>query len=262
MPHVEKHAPGSFNWLELGTTDQKAAQEFYGALLGWQPRDFPMRRNFNYTMFTLNRRIVSGCYPIQKGQPAPPHWDLFVAVDNADETAALAAELGGAVLQPASEVVTFGRKAVIQDPTGAVFSVWQPIEHIADGGVGENGTLCWADLNTGDRLRAKDFYEALFGWQLVPGKDKTADSYLHIKNGEAYIGGLLPDSHRDKNAQPQWLIYFQVADCDASTAKAKDLGAQVFTPPMSIENNPENALRYSVLADPQGAVFALFTGRV
>ncbi len=258
MPHVQQHSPGSFNWLELGTTDQKAAQEFYGQLLGWQPRDFPMRRNFNYTMFLLNGRMVSGCYPIQQGQPASPHWDLYVAVDNADETAARAAELGGVVLQPPADVVTFGRKAVIQDPTGAVFSVWQAKEHIGVRIAGEHGALCWADLNTPGRLRAKEFYEALFGWQLVPGKDKTVDSYLHIVNGEAYIGGILPDSQRDKNAPPHWLIYFQVTDCDASTAKAQELGAQVHMPPVSIEN----AVRYSVLADPQGAVFALFTGRV
>src|SRR5580658_10316687 len=157
MPHVEKHAPGSFNWIELGTTDQKAAKEFYGPLLGWQAEDFPMGDNGTYTMFSLNAGAVAGCYAIHAGQPMPPNWGLYVAVENADQAAARAAELGAAVLRPPFDVFSFGRMAVIQDPTGAVFSVWEAKSHVGTGTVGENGTLCWADLNTADRLGAKAF---------------------------------------------------------------------------------------------------------
>jgi len=258
MPHVEKHSPGSFNWIELATTDQKAAKEFYGPLLGWQAEDFPMGPDQTYTMFSLSGGAVAGCFAIHSGQPMPPNWGLYVAVENADQTTARAAELGATVLRPPFDVFSFGRMAVIQDPTGAVFSVWEAKSHVGTGTVGENGTLCWADLNTADRLGAKAFYEALFGWSFVTGKDKPEDSYLHIKNGEAYIGGVLPDSHRHHNAPAHWLIYFLVADCDASTAKATELGARVYAPPMSIDND----VRFSVLADPQGAVFALFAGRL
>jgi predicted enzyme related to lactoylglutathione lyase len=74
-------------------------------------------------------------------------------------------------------------------------------------------------------------------------------------NGEKGIGGILPEEYRNKHAPPHWLPYILVADCDTSTAKAKDMGATVYAPPMTIDNS----LRFSVLADPQGAVFALFT---
>jgi predicted enzyme related to lactoylglutathione lyase len=256
MPQVEKHAPGSFNWIELGTTDQQAAKQFYSALLGWQPHDVPLGPDGYYTRFELDGGIVAGCYAIPPSQRMPPNWGLYVAVDDADATATRATALGGTVFCPVSDVFKFGRMAGIQDPTGAFFSVWQAQSHIGIGIAGENGTLVWADLNTPDRERAKTFYEALFGWTFVTGKDKPADSYLHIKNGEAYIGGILPDSHRNQHAPPHWLIYFLVADCDASTAKATEIGARVYAPPMSIENN----LRFSVLADPQGATFAFFQG--
>jgi predicted enzyme related to lactoylglutathione lyase len=51
-----------------------------------------------------------------------------------------------------------------------------------------------------------------------------------------------------------WMPYFQVADCDASNAKAQQLGASVLAGPQDIENTG----RFVALKDPQGAVFALF----
>jgi uncharacterized protein len=258
MPHIEKHALGSFNWIELGTSHQHAAKQFYSALFGWQAQDVPLGHDRFYTRFELDGRIVAGCYAIPPDQPTPPHWGLYVAVEDADGTAVRAGELGGTVLCPGTDVFEFGRMAGIKDPTGAFFSIWQAKSHPGTGIAGENGTFCWADLNTADRQAAESFYGDLFGWSFVTGKDKPADSYLHIKNGETHIGGILPDTHRNHNAPPHWLGYFLVADCDASTAKAAGLGARVYAPPMTVEGN----LCYSVLADPQGAVFALFTGRV
>ena len=256
MPQVTRHAPGSFNWLELGTTDQNAAKQFYGPLLGWTANDFPMGPNGVYTMFQLNGRDMAGCYAIGPWMPGvPPNWSLYIAVEDAAAAAARAGELGGKVIRDAFDVMTFGRMAIIQDPTGAIFNVWQAKTHIGIGSSGDNGALCWADLNTPDPQRARTFYEALFGWRISPGKDKPADSYLHIQNGEEYIGGIPPASERNQNAPPHWLIYFLVADCDASTAQAKQLGGRVYVPPMTIENS----LRFSVIADPQGAAFALFT---
>ncbi len=262
MPHVDKHAPGSFNWLELATRDQAAAKQFYPALLGWQAQDVPMGPNGSYTIFLLDGRPAAACFTIRPEEQIPPYWGLYVATEDADRTAARATELGATLIHAPMDVSTFGRMAVIKDPTGAIFSVWQAKTHPGIGITGENGTLCWADLNTPDRQRAKAFYEQLFGWQLDPGKDqsgdaKSADGYLHIVNAGQMIGGMPPASQQAPGAPPHWLVYFQVADCEASTAKAQELGARVYLPPTGINEN----LQLSVLADPQGAVFALFTGQ-
>jgi predicted enzyme related to lactoylglutathione lyase len=256
MPHFQKHPFGSFSWIELATTDQNAAKQFYGALFQWEASDVPMQPTGSYTRFKLDGHIAAGCYTIPPGETMPPNWGVYVAVENSEETVARATALGGKVVCPVTDVFTLGRTAGIQDPSGAFFSIWQAKDRIGLGVAGENGTLVWADLNTPERERAKTFYEALFGWGFVTGKDKPADSYLHIKNGDSYIGGILPEPYRNKHAPPHWLIYFLVADCDASTERAKELGARVFVPPMSVDNS----LRFSVLADPQGAVFALFKG--
>src|ERR1700681_2513607 len=127
MAQIEKHVPGSFCWIELGTSDQNTAKSFYGALFGWAAHDFPMGPNDYYTMFLLEGCNAAAAYTLRPGQGsqglAPPHWMIYVATESADESANRAAQAGGQVLAPAFDVYDVGRMAVLQDPTGAVFSV-------------------------------------------------------------------------------------------------------------------------------------------
>jgi uncharacterized protein len=257
MPNIDHHAPGSFCWIELATTDQNAAKAFYEALFGWQAADMPMGPGDFYTMFRFQGRDAAATYtlrPDQRSQGVPAHWMLYIAVESADNSAQRAAGLGGQVLAPAFDVFDAGRMAVLQDPTGASFSVWQPKAHTGIGVASVDGTLCWADLDTPDRDRAGTFYSRLFGWELGKEDEEPAHAYWHIKNGEEFIGGMTPASHRNPNAPPHWLAYFLVSDCDTSAAKAKDMGAKLFMPPTTFEH----VGRISVIADPQGAVFATF----
>jgi len=255
MPNIDRHAPGSFCWIELATTDQAAAKAFYSALFGWSINDFPMGPGQSYTMFTLDGRNAAAAYTLDpKNMPGvPPNWALYISVENADAAAAKATEAGGKLLGGPFDVYEFGRMAVLQDPTGAVFCVWQPRQHQGIGIYGVTGTLCWADLSTPNVDGAKPFYETLFGWKISPG-EKDPSGYLHIQNGEQFIGGIPPAQYRNPNAPPHWLIYYHVENADAATAKAKELGARVYMEPMTMEN----VGRWSVVADPQGAVFALF----
>ena len=156
------------------------------------------------------------------------------------------------MLAPAFDVFDVGRMAVLQDPTGATFSVWQAKRHAGTGIAGVDGTLCWADLSTTDQTRAAKFYSELFAWTIVT-EDEGGHGYFHIKIGEAFIGGIPPATHRDPNTPAHWVAYFLVSDWDAITAKAKELGARLLVPPTSFEEG-----RFAVLADPQGAVFAIF----
>jgi predicted enzyme related to lactoylglutathione lyase len=257
MAHIDTIVPGSFCWMELATTDQNAAKAFYSALFGWTASDSPMGPDQFYTMFRLEDRDVGAGYTManaEREQGAPPHWNLYIAVENADASAARASELGGKVLAPPFDVFDAGRMAVVQDPTGAVFEIWQPAKHHGIGISNTNGAFCWADLNTGDPASASAFYSGLFGWKLELS-EKDSSGYLHIKNGDTFIGGIPPAEQRDPGTPPHWLLYFEVADCDASSAQAAELGAETFLPPMSIEG----VGRMSVIGDPQGAVLALFT---
>jgi predicted enzyme related to lactoylglutathione lyase len=255
MATVDTHTPGSFCWIELGTTDQNAAKQFYGPLLGWTAEDFPMGPSSFYTMFSLAGRNTAGCYSLTHDMTEhglPPHWLLYIAVANADESAAKITRSGGSIMKAPFDLMEFGRMSVCQDPTGAIFALWQPKMHKGSGIEGVPGTLTWADLITNDQARAVKFYSEVFGWQADSGKDNSG--YQHIKNGDKHIGGIPPAGPQTAAMPPHWLLYFLTENCDASTAKAKETGAKIVSAPETMEG----VGRWSIITDPQGATFALF----
>src|SRR6185369_12292299 len=174
MQEEPEFQPGTFCWIELGTSDNEAAKSFYTQLFGWDYVDNPMGEHGVYTMLKLNGKDVGGLYklmPEMVAQGVPPHWMSYVAVTNADEIADKAKAEGAQVMNGPFDVYTIGRMAVIQDPTGAVFSVWQAKEHKGSGVTGQAGSLVWNELGTNDTDKAGQFYSNLFGWtrQSFPG---------------------------------------------------------------------------------------------
>ena len=245
-----EHAPGSFCWIELATTDGEAAKKFYAELFGWEAKDQPVGPDMVYTMLKLNGKDVGALF--QKGEQmkqVPTHWASYISVTNADESAAKAKSLGGTVVQEPFDVMEVGRMAVIADPTGAHFCIWQPKQHKGVGVKGETNSLCWNELLTNDTERAKDFYTKLFGWKSKT--DTGAVAYTEWINGEEHIGGMMQIQPQMGPMPPNWGIYIAVDDCDAKVAKATSLGARTYVPSTDIPN----VGRFAVLADPQGAVF-------
>lgn len=247
---------GSFCWVELATTDQKAAAGFYSELFGWTTEDMPMGPDLTYTMLKSDGKDVGGAYTLMQEQVeshVPPQWMLYVKVASADQAAARALELGGQQIVAPSDIPQVGRFAVVQDPTGAVITAFEAGKHPGMTTFGDVGALCWADLNTPDAERASGFYADWLGWSYETGKDQ----YRHILNGtgdENMIGGIPPEMHAPPGTPAHWLPYFHVADCRATAAKAVGLGAAAILPATPM---PEVGT-ISVLADPQGAVFALY----
>jgi uncharacterized protein len=246
---------GSFCWLELATTDRAGAKNFYSRLFGWAAQDNPMGPDMIYTMFRLGGNDVGGAYQMTKQEieaHVPPHWMLYVKVESADAAAARAVSLGAQQIVPPTDIPNVGRFAVIQDPTGAHLSLFQPGQHRGIQTSGENGALCWADLSTNDPAKASRFYSELFGWTLDAGKD----GYNHIINGaghENMIGGMYK-TQGPPGTPSHWLSYFHVADCKASAGKAAELGASTIMP----ADLMAGVGTIAILADPQGAVFALY----
>lgn len=235
------------------TTDQNAAKAFYGSLFGWTAVDQPMGPDSVYTIFRMDGRDAAGGFQMSPQEVAariPTHWHLYIAVESADVASQKAAGLGGRILEQPFDVSGIARMAVIQDPTGAVFSVFEAKRHTGLGITGEPGALCWADLSTPDPEKAKQFYSGLFGWEFIAG-DEHNSGFLHIRN---VSGGILPAQHHDPQTPAHWRCYFSVRDAGASVKKAQELGGRVCAPPIAIEA----AGRMSILADAQGAAFAIF----
>jgi predicted enzyme related to lactoylglutathione lyase len=256
MTEVTRHEPGAFCWAELATSDSGAAKKFYTALFGWGYEDMPAGPDMIYTTLKKGDKRAAALYaqgPDQKG--VPPHWNTYVSVASADQTAGKAKELGGKVLMEPFDVMDFGRMAIVEDQQGARICIWEPKTHIGVGVINEPGALCWAELDTTDTESARRFYTRLFGWGAkVGGEAANQTEYTEWQLGGTSIGGLMKIPKEWGQVPPNWLIYFAVADVDAAAKKAGDLGASAIVPPHDIPG----AGRFAVLSDPQGAAFAIY----
>jgi predicted enzyme related to lactoylglutathione lyase len=256
MSVVEKHAPGSFCWVELGTTNAKAAKTFYTNLFGWQPNDMPLGPDQFYTMLQMGGKEIGALYELDESMRRmgiAPHWMHYITVDSADQSAADVKALGGKVMKEPFDVFDAGRMAVIEDPTRAAFALWQPNRHIGTRIVGEPGTLCWCELITGDKPKALEFYTKLFKWT-TKTNPSDPQQYTEISNQGRPIGGAMQMSKDWGDAPAHWMAYFLVANCDTSAARIQELGGAVKMPAMDIPK----VGRFAVVTDPQEAVFAIF----
>jgi len=257
MATVTQHAPGTFCWPELATSDQEGAKKFYAGLFGWTAKDDDMGDGTFYTMLMLNGQSVGALYKLkadQSTQGMPPHWGSYVAVENADDAATRARTLGAQVIVEPFDVMDVGRMAVIMDPQGAIFSVWQAKKHIGASLLDEVGALCWTELMTTDTKAAEKFYTGLFPWKGDPMPMGPEMIYTVFKRGQASAAGMMAITSEMGPMPPNWGIYFQVADCDATQAKAAGLGAKVVVPAQDVPNIG----RFAILQDPQGAHFGIF----
>lgn len=261
MADFDSHAPGTFSWPELATTDQKAGVAFYRSIFDWGLNEQPMGPTETYSMFTLRGREVAAAYmqrDDEKKMGIPAHWNSYVTVENVDETARRVPELGGKILAPPFDVMDAGRMAVVQDPTGAVFQIWQAKRSIGAKVLREVGALTWTELHTRDTKAATTFYTQLLGWSAkVGGEGANAYTEFTPKGASFPTAGMMDMAHmgpQTANIPPHWLPYFQVADVDATASTAKQHGGQLHVPPMDIPN----VGRFAVVADPQGAVFAIY----
>jgi predicted enzyme related to lactoylglutathione lyase len=244
MGERTSYPPGTFSWAELVTSDAAAAKAFYTDVFGWDYRDNPVGEGMVYSTALLGGQAVAALYTSDQ----PPHWNSYVTVASADETAAKAGELGATVMAEPFDVLDVGRMAVIADPTGAALCLWEPRAHIGASLVNAPGALAWNDLVTSDPQTAARFYGGLFGWTFMEIPDA---GYSVIQNDGRSNGGMLSR----EGMPPAWMPNFGHADLDGLPARVGELGGRVLSEPMNVPNG-----RFAVFADPQGAVFCALTG--
>jgi predicted enzyme related to lactoylglutathione lyase len=256
MPQRTDYTPGTFSWIDLATPDQEAAKRFYGELLGWSFQDQPVGEGAYYTMAVVDGQHVAAIAPQpsqQRDADVPSLWNSYITVESADAAVDRATSLGGSAHAPAFDVMDAGRMAVVQDPQGAYFMVWEPGQNPGAGLVNAPGALTWNELTTPDLDASEDFYSDLFGWttEIAPGPIE----YRVIKSAAGRNnGGMRPPMPPE--TPPFWLAYLGTADITAAATKVTELGGTLLAPPMVIEGMGEIA----VAADPLGAVFALYAG--
>jgi uncharacterized protein len=252
MGDRSSYAPGTFCWTDLATSDPDRARRFYAELFGWEPEDMPVPGGSVYTMLRREGRDAAALYAAREGQPTA--WLPYVSVEDADAATARAVELGASAFQEPFDVMEAGRMAVLQDPTGGVFALWQPGRHFGAAVVNAPGAFSLSQLNTSDPDAASAFYGELFGWQVRPAPVEDVD-YRGVYVGDA-LNAAIMQMPAGSPGPSHWLVYFGSADADADARRIPELGGAVVVPPTDVPGG-----RFLVAQDPPGAYFGLFAGR-
>lgn len=244
-----EHAPGTFSWVDLTTSDSEAAKSFYGDLLGWEFEDSQIPGGGDYSFCRVGGDNVAGIAPSTEG--FPPHWNSYVTVTSADDASERAKVLGGTVVEEPFDVMEAGRMALIRDPTGAGICVWQPGQSIGATRVNDPGCLTWNELHSPDPGAALEFLTGLFGWGSQEMPDNEGPAYTIVQVGDRGNGGVMA---AQPGEPPHWIPYFAVENRDEAADRAAELGGRSYVRMEMAQG------KIAFLSDPQGAPFGIWEG--
>jgi predicted enzyme related to lactoylglutathione lyase len=239
-------------WIDMTAEPQQAGIDFYRTLLGWTGEPGPAEMG-GYAVMSAGGAPVAGIMGPMPDQPqGPSAWTVYFAVDDVAAVAKKADALGGRVFMGPMEVPETGIMALAQDPTGAVFGLWQARPFTGMTATGD-GAPCWFELEGTDAQRSAEFYAALFGAESAE-LEQMPGQYWLLKVKGREVAGVWKAGEERGGGTPRWQVYFQVVDADAATATVTTKKGKVLREPA---DSPYG--RYSVVADPFGAQFALLT---
>lgn len=246
---------GTFVWYELMTTDAKAAEAFYTAVVGWSAKDAGMP-GMSYTLLSAGEAQVAGMMTLPPevcaagGQPG---WIGHIGVSDVDDYTRRVQQKGGKVHREPSDIPGIGRFSVVADPQGAPYMMFKGAGEMPEPAAPMTpGHIGWRELHAADGAKAFDFYSGLYGWQKRDAVDMgPMGTYQTFAAGSGdAMGGMMTDT---QGPAPYWLYYFSVPSITAATARIKDHGGQILHGPMEVPGGD-----WVVNGkDPQGVLFAL-----
>ena len=252
--------PGQFCWAELMTTDSEAACGFYQSFTGWTRRTDVMPRGGFYHTFLYEGLEASACSdltPQMRAHGIAPHWLASVRVEDVDAVAEKARAAGGQIQVEPRAAGPFGWFAVITDPQGATFALWQPKTHFGARNGHFPGRHCWTELLVSDTAAAADFYKQVFGWDTHEA-DMGGTPYTTWVAGGGPVGGMLAKPPGREQAPCHWMVYFSVPSLETALNTLRQRGGVVCVEPFEVAG-------VGVMApclDPQGAAFSLIELRM
>lgn len=250
MPRKTEHPKGAPCWIDLSTSDQARARDFYTALFGWTAGE-PDPQFGGYFTFSKDGVEIAGCMGRMPDQQGPDAWLVHLCTPDARQTVKDAQAHGGSVIVEPMDVADLGTMSVILDPGGAAVGGWQPGTMKGFGIVYESDVPAWFELHTRKYAEAIDFYRTVFGWNTASVSDTPQLHYTVLQLGDDQFAGIMDDSPYAPEGTPAyWLVYFGAANADATAAKIKQLGGSITREP---EDTPYG--RMASCTDPTGAAF-------
>ena len=160
----ETYPAGTPCWTVMATPDAARTAAFYSGLFGWQVAEV----SAGFASLRLGGREAAGLLQLPEATraaaEASSRWLVYLASDDIGGHLAKVEAADGRILAPAFDVPGAGRMAVVSDPVGAEFGLWQGWGHPGAGVMGAPGSLTWAELYTRSRAAAAGFYSAVFDW--------------------------------------------------------------------------------------------------
>lgn len=253
MTQVAGNVPeGTPNWLDIGVPDLERAKTFYGTLFGWQFEEAGTGTG-HYNQCLLRGQPVAGMMRTPDDRPGEYWWSVYFAADDCDGVVKTATDAGAEVAVPATDVMDLGRLAVLRDPQGGQFGLWQGRAHPGSRIVNEPGSFVWNELVTPDSGPAGEFYRAVFGYELEPMPGDMDYTVLRRPDGR-YVGGVLGGSGvvvgGGSAEVPSWTTYFAVDNADEAVRKVRAGGGTVDAEPADSPYGRSAAVR-----DPFGVPF-------
>ncbi len=258
----QKPITGNFCWIDFATPDPDGVKTFYQKVFGWKYSESPMPCGGTYTMIsTADGDGVGGLFLMpdeMKQAGIPPHISNYIEVENVDDSTKIANELGATIKMEPFDIFDYGRMAVVVDPTGAHFALWQSMSHGDDceGKMASretHGMFSWQELMTTNVDQAETFYKDLLGWSYNT-MDIGDQNYTLIRNQDDEIGGMMRLPAEMKDVPPHWKTYFTVTDIDETIAVIKDNGGNILMGPQDI---PETG-QLAICMAPDSTAFCLF----
>jgi predicted enzyme related to lactoylglutathione lyase len=229
-------------WIDI-QTDVPRAKDFYGAVMGWSFK--PVTGASGWFMAMDGDKEVAAIGP---GEPRD--WLVYLGVEDIESTAQACVDAGGTLALPPGQVGTLGKAAILDDPGGAPFALWQADRHPGFEITGNPGTPVWFEVNTHDGKSVSDFFSKAMGIESAPMAGPMTYFTLNADQRPRY--GVM-QMQEARSAQPaSWAVYFQAPEVDAKAEQVKALGGQVLHGPF---DSPFG--RIAVCSDPMGGMFLL-----
>ncbi|MCW2811275.1 MAG: hypothetical protein JWP61_1733 [Friedmanniella sp.] len=248
-------APGTPCWVDLFTSDPEKAQAFYGAVFGWEFENSGEEFG-GYLLARSGGHQVAGAMKNDGANGTPDGWTTYLATADVDAHVAAATAAGAVVVAPAMQVGPLGSMAVLVDPAGGAFGLWQAAAHTGFTKYNEAGSVTWNENHSKDYAASKAFYAQVFGWDYEVTSDTDEFRYVTAKVAGEPVAGLMDSaSFLPADVPTHWAVYFSVDDVDAAVQAVRDHGGTVLMGP---EDSPFG--RIADVLDPTGAAFKLHGG--
>lgn len=211
----------NFIWADLSTFDLAVTKDFYSKAFGWEYQQIDT--NYHYAL--KSKKEVSGLYLMPKAfvnMGMPSFWMSYIQVDGIAETVSKAKTLGGKV-ELAEFVEGFGSIALIRDPSGAGFTVYDGTQLNART-MSEESTMVWNELYVSDVNLVFNFYTQLFDWAI---EETELNRFLINNNQGQHIAAIQQVDNEIKGKHEYWSVFFKVEDLDSTISRVSELGGKL-----------------------------------